>query len=128
MITDEELIRVRDGLSFPQMQRDMAAELIQRRDAVRMWSYPGMAVIKLAPPTATNDGIALSSISHPRAPFWSRVWSWFFPPKLHANALETVWSDCDQWAQPDPVLRAFVEDDIVREPIDLDPVLNAERN
>lgn len=38
--------------------------------------------------SVSNDGIALSSVSHPRAPFWSRVWSWFFPPKLHAAALE----------------------------------------
>ncbi len=37
-----------------------------------------------------RDGVALHSISHPRAPLWRRIWYWFFPPRLRAGALETI--------------------------------------
>ncbi len=43
--------------------------------------------------SVSNDGVALQAISHPAAPFWRRVWNWFFPPKLHAAALEETFLD-----------------------------------
>ncbi len=39
------------------------------------------------------DGVALYATSHPQATFWSRVRSWLFPPRLHNDALETVYLD-----------------------------------
>jgi len=38
----------------------------------------------------TDDGVALTSIAHPRAPLWRRVWSWLRPARLSEDALETI--------------------------------------
>ena|ERR1700761_1402640 len=37
-----------------------------------------------------DDGVALVSASHPRLPWYKRVWSRWFPPRLDSQMLETL--------------------------------------
>ncbi len=37
-----------------------------------------------------DDGVALTSIAHPRSPWWHRVWLWFRPLRLAEDSLETI--------------------------------------
>lgn len=35
-----------------------------------------------------DDGVQLTSMAHPIAPWWVRIRHWFFPPRIHESALE----------------------------------------
>lgn len=37
-----------------------------------------------------DDGIALTSISHPVAPWWQRLWMWLFHRGIDLRTLETI--------------------------------------
>jgi hypothetical protein len=36
-----------------------------------------------------NDGVSLISTAHPRASWYKRLWSFFFRPRLHDDAIVT---------------------------------------
>ncbi len=37
-----------------------------------------------------DDGIALTNIAHPTAPWYKRIWFWLRRPQLSPDALETI--------------------------------------
>lgn len=37
-----------------------------------------------------SDGVSLTSIAHPRSPWWRRVWLWLRGSRLSKDSIETI--------------------------------------
>lgn len=38
----------------------------------------------------TGDGVSLTSIAHPRGPWWKSLWLWLFRRDINPHAVETI--------------------------------------